>query len=147
MDEQIERLNINEQKDRKELQYEKERLELEQLRAEVRTLKQKEAVEILRKKNQQRQAEITAINEKTKQAGCNHKTGGEGLRALSTGGDDPNYCLAKNQYPWGVMHVLCQRCGKEWKPGDPDYDWAMTAPTKYSATPSVACQFTFSKGV
>ena len=140
-----EKLNINEEQEFRVQRLERDRLELEKLRrenAEARLAEEK----IVRNREAQRKAALSKqLNQKRIQQLCPHRTGGEGMFALTNGGDDANFCFVRHTYSTGVTHVLCQRCGKEWKPGDENYDWAMTAPTKYSPRASSAVQFSFSR--
>lgn len=53
------------------------------------------------------------------QDNCNHRKGGTGAEAFLTGqGDSSYYSVIKHRLPCNQYFVLCQRCGKEWHPGN-----------------------------
>lgn len=86
-----------------------------------------------------RQADSTI----TAQHHCNHRKGGNATNYGKVNGDDWQYAFIKHTYPWGDTWVRCIRCGRTWKPADPDYDWAMRAPT--NNRPSTSTQFRVDK--
>ena len=107
----------------------KQELEMKKLVAEVEQME----IDSLRKhtsrENTEKQLEEARLSLQLRQANCNHRKGGLGVDGFMGKGQDANYAIHKHTYPWGDTWVNCLRCGKEWKPGDPEYAMAMALPT------------------
>lgn len=58
---------------------------------------------------------------------CTHRKGG--LIGHYDMGDSYLYAVIKHKHLWGDIWVRCTRCGKNWKPGSPDYETALKFPT------------------
>lgn len=78
------------------------------------------------------------LNARDRQRECNHRKGGMGAvwdesikgwkltdGYLKGRGDDTQYAVVKHTHSNGDCHVTCMRCGKKWRPGDPDHEMAV----------------------
>jgi hypothetical protein len=98
-----------------EIELEFKRLQIEIMRDQInsvndkksRSAEQRERAVVEFKKGQAIVARI--------QARCQHKKGGRDNRFAK--GNDANYAVITNTYPFGEICVSCTRCGKEvWRP-------------------------------
>ena len=109
---------------REQIELEAAKVDLETKRMLLEKAKQDVAEFANRKENKASQLkgrgrELAAgiRNRRAKQASCNHRQGGKGLKALQTGqGQDVNYSVAKHVLPTGDTMIRCSRCGKTWIP-------------------------------
>lgn len=107
----------------KALELEAKRLEVQEKKANLQDLKERLDEREL-KRETKRQRSITngatlkslAANDEATQARCSHRKGGNGVEALTKGGDDSQYAVIKHQFCNGDIWVRCLRCGKTWKP-------------------------------
>ena len=120
-----------------------ERLELEEKRYRVENMrldseKRKEAKANAERQRKQVIADMKLSETKIrqKQEACTHRKGGKNLEGL-TYGNDQNYSIIRHTYPNNETWVLCQRCGKEWKPGEEVYLEAIRFPTDNEPSGSV----------
>lgn len=79
-------------------------------------------------------------------AECNHRKGGmvvdrTGHVQMPTKGTDNQYSVIKHQFANGDFWVLCTRCPKKWKPGDPDYEKALAFPINNVASGALLLKF------
>lgn len=126
------------------IRLEKEQLELEEMRFRVADMKQKKAVSESKTKRTEAELQSTIANEKRKQASCNHRKGGFNVEGLISGqGEDSKYAVNKHTYPNKITVVMCTRCFREWKPGDPQYDEARMWPTDNQPSASVTFDNTY----
>lgn len=104
----------------KQLDLELKRSEVSKLRAQINQKIENAKTRDLSIKNYMKQREMQQDN-------CNHRKGGTGAEAFLTGqGGDANYAVIKHKLPCNQYFVLCQRCGKEWHPGQPLFGIAET---------------------
>lgn len=86
-----------------------------------------------------------ATCEHSRQKECNHLKGGtaeyitgKGFTGRVSQGSSPNeYAIIRHQFPWGDIWVRCIRCGKQWKPGNPEYEDALKFPTSNVMSTSI----------
>lgn len=98
---------------------EMKQLDLELKRSEVSKIR----AQINQKRDDARSRDIAIRNflkqRELQQENCNHRKGGTGAEAFLTGqGDSSYYSVIKHRLPCNQYFVLCQRCGKEWHPGN-----------------------------
>lgn len=122
----------------KALKIQREQLEMELMEAQVKKLRADSERIKLTRKQVETEIQATEKAKKARQKACNHRKGGLGVEGLSKG-EDAKYSIWKHTYVNGKMIVMCSRCQKEWKPGDPDYAEAMQFPT--DNTPSGGVTF------
>lgn len=119
----------------------KEALELEKLLADVEELRNRNSNRIMASETNTDALNQGIEERRQHEEGCTHKKGGssEDLLhgAISKGIDSSNYAVITHTLSNGVKFRLCQRCGRTWFPKDPDYNEAMSWPTKNS--PSDSC--------
>lgn len=121
----------------KAVELEEKLLDLEIKRENVKRMRaKKEADEALRQQNS-RDAEAARLRAARMQAGCNHKSGGSGMEGYMGKGTDSKYAVGRHTYPNNETWVLCLRCNKEWKPGDPGYAEAMSWSTDGGTSSSI----------
>lgn len=87
------------------------------------------------------------------QSKCRHLKGGcievggkvypDGLLFGTAG---KNYSIITHRLPNGDWMCICQRCQKEWHLGDPDYEWALKAPTSNRPSSGVVFGTTLTLG-
>lgn len=123
------------------LKLQREMLELEKLTSDIERIRAEKAKSSMSHDTVEETLRYQRENDEVHQNGCTHMKGGasEDLLhgAISKGNDAGNYAFIDHTFTVGVRIRMCQRCGKTWFPGDPDYRWAMTRPTKNS--PSTGC--------
>jgi hypothetical protein len=99
------------------LQAEETRLRVEMMRDQVQAARQKKEMFAHQAKVHQADQKAALDRVKRSQASCKHRKGGLGVDGFVTGnGNDNNYSVAVNTYPWQETVVQCLRCGKEWHP-------------------------------
>lgn len=111
------------------LRLEKERLELEQLREQVAKMKDERARKVQSHEQIERDLTDFANRQKQAQEYCNHRKGGRGIEGLQGRGSDANYAIVHHRLPFGDIAVMCLRCQKIWRQGDPGYKDALQFPT------------------
>lgn len=120
----------------------KELLELEKLTSDIETIRTQRAKSTMSAESVQDALSHSIEERKNHEEGCTHMKGGasEDLLhgAISRGTDSTNYAFITHVLPWGIRFRMCQRCGRTWFPGDIDYKWAMSRPSKNSASGSCA---------
>ena len=67
---------------------------------------------------------------------CDHLKGGYGSNLDK--GNSSVYSVIKHVFPWNDMWVICTRCNKKWKPGDPDYETAKRFKTDNTTSTSIS---------
>lgn len=83
---------------------------------------------------------IIARNQTRREAQCNHRKGGDGIKAVIDGrGVSEHFAVIKHTFANFDTWVTCIRCGKKWKPGSEGYAEALAFPTQN--TPSSAIRF------
>lgn len=100
---------------KEQIKEELELLQLEDLRANALQRKEKvvgrknraAAIEMAIKRDRESQERI--------QAACYHKKGGKGVAQMFMG-NDQNYAVVTHTLSHGPTIVICQRCGKVWRP-------------------------------
>jgi hypothetical protein len=95
--------------------------------AELEALQLEEAREAAADRQRRRVSKATRIraiqdslkqdnkNQARIQAICQHRKGGKGLAQMYMG-NDANYAVVTHHLSYGPTIVLCQRCGKLWRP-------------------------------
>ena len=123
------------------LKLQRELLELEKLTADLESIRAKKANKEQAAQNVQESLKFQINDRKKHEELCTHMKGGgaEDLLngAISRGQDFNNYAMIEHTLMSGCRFRLCQRCGRTWFPMDADYKWAMSRPTKNTA--SSAC--------
>jgi hypothetical protein len=118
------------------LRLEREQLELIKLTNDVGEIKRKNE-----NAQMNRQAAQDALNFEretriSNETYCTHMKGGDSATMMhggpAQGNNASNYAVIDHTFTTGVRIRLCQRCGKTWFPGDPDYRLAMSWPTRNS---------------
>lgn len=101
------------------LELEEKKLDLEIKRETVAKIKSQRAAKL-----EEARAKLIATRQflaqrEANQNACNHRKGGIGADAVMRGqGTDAMYAVIKHKLPDGRYFILCQRCGKEWHPGN-----------------------------
>ena len=72
--------------------------------------------------------EAQNVSKVLRQHACNHRKGG--AWGDWNNGDSNEASVFKHTFPWGDTWIICLRCGRKWKPGDFDYEWAMKLITR-----------------
>lgn len=121
----------------KSLELEEKQLQLELMRENVRKIKQQKENAAVQQASIEHAVEESRRLEKQRQAACNHHQGGIGLEGYTGKGHDSKYAVNKHTYPDGKTVVMCNRCLKEWRPGDPGYAEALTWQTDNTPSSSV----------
>jgi len=120
------------------LRLEKEKLELEKLRKDVMDIRRKQEEERVSRETVQESLAFDRESRIVNETYCTHMKGGASDTMMNggpaQGNDTSNYAFMQHTLTTGVTFRLCQRCGKTYFPKDPDYRWAMTRPTKNSAS-------------
>jgi hypothetical protein len=120
------------------LRLEKEKLELEKLRKDVMDIRRKQEEERVSRETVQESLGFDREKHITDETYCTHMKGGDSSTMMNggpaQGNDTSNYAFMQHTLTTGVTFRLCQRCGKTYFPKDPDYRWAMTRPTRNSAS-------------
>lgn len=98
-------------------------LELEAKQLEVAERRDQVNDRKVKRENKESEARTKGTSLKSIESGnqqaqkrCSHKKGGNGLMALVKGGTDAQYSVIKHTFHNGDKWVICQRCGKSWKP-------------------------------
>ena len=120
------------------LKLKRELLELEKLTADVERLRSERAKSAISHETVEDALSFQRQTDERNQNLCTHMKGGESTQLLhgapSMGNDSGNYAMIDHTFTHGVRFRMCQRCGKTWFPNDPDYRWAMSRPTRNSAS-------------
>jgi hypothetical protein len=120
------------------LRLEKEKLELEKLRKDVLDIRRRQEEERVSRETVQESLAFDRENRIQQETFCTHMKGGDSATMMNggpaQGNDTSNYAMWQHTLTTGVTFRLCSRCGKTWFPKDPDYRWAMTRPTRNSAS-------------
>lgn len=118
------------------LRLEKEKLELEKLKKDVQDIRRKQEAERMSQETVQDALKFENERQVDHETHCTHMKGGNSETMLgnapSQGNDSGNYAIIDHTLSTGVRFRMCQRCGKTWFPGDPDYREAMSWPTRNS---------------
>lgn len=121
-------------------QLELQKAQLEDLRRRNKEAKEKEAVSQSRLEQQQLRDENEEDKRLQKQAGCNHKQGGEGIEGLFEG-EDNNYAVNAEFNLLGRKTYRCTRCDKMWDQNHPDFKEVSRWPHK-GQRPAIPVTFT-----
>ncbi len=120
------------------LRLDKERLELEKLIADVDKIRRINEQQKMSRETVQESLEYERNERIRNETYCTHMKGGDSASMMhggpAQGNDSANYAMIQHTLTTGVTFRMCLRCGKTWFPKDPDYRWAMTRPTRNSAS-------------
>jgi len=119
-----------------ELLRRKQELELKKLAREVEQMETEDAHRADASAKAEAELKAGRDSAAARQKVCSHLKGGIGVDGFHGKGNSSNYAVIKHTYPWGETRVSCQRCGKEWRPGDPDYQQALNFPTDNTSSSS-----------
>lgn len=120
------------------LRLEKEKLELEKLRNDVLEIRRQQETERISRETVQESLGFVTEKRISDETACTHMKGGDSSSMMNggpaQGNDASNYAFIQHSLTTGVTFRMCLRCGKTYFPKDPDYRWAMTRPTRNSAS-------------
>jgi hypothetical protein len=120
------------------LRLEKEKLELEKLIKDVQDIRRKNEEAKVSREAVQDSLDFERNTRIHNETYCTHMKGGDSQTMMNggpaQGNDSSNYAMIQHTFTSGITFRMCQRCGKTWFPKDPDYKWAMTRPTRNSAS-------------
>lgn len=120
------------------LRLEKEKLELEKLTKDIQDIRRKNEEHRIARENVQESLDFERNTRIHNETYCTHMKGGDSGSMMhggpAQGNDASNYAMIQHTFTSGVTFRMCSRCGKTWFPKDPDYRWAMTRPTRNSAS-------------
>lgn len=95
-----------------------ESLQLEEARDAAEQRKQKRTGRAARARGIEAALRRDRFHQEQIQAACQHRKGGKGTSQMYAG-NDPNYALVTHTLSHGPTIVICQRCGKLWRPPEP----------------------------
>jgi hypothetical protein len=120
------------------LRLEKEKLELEKLRNDVLDIRRQQESERISRETVQESLAFAIEKRVSDETNCTHMKGGDSGSMMNggpaQGNDASNYAFVQHTLTTGVTFRMCLRCGKTYFPKDPDYRWAMSRPTRNSAS-------------
>ena len=120
------------------LRMKREQMELERLEADIAKIHAEKAKMAMSHDAVEDALKFATEDRRWHEENCTHMKGGSSESLLnnapSQGQDASNYAMIQHTLTTGVTFRMCTRCGRTWFPKDLDYRWAMSRPTKNSAS-------------
>lgn len=121
---QPEKVTAVNQPDAQEIELELKKLEIMERKLNLRDLEERLAERELKREAKGSKAKSNArdiadadIQQARREAGCNHRKGGEGYEGyLGQGTDAADHAIHRHRMPNGDIWIRCLRCAKTWKP-------------------------------